>query len=207
MNARVTVRAVSPHAVLTGSASSATAATTRGPRAQLLPAIRVATRSIGVPGGAGLALLAGALIAVLLWLRPLHREVAQLRAQLARHAPEGRLAGADDAGRLAALLAAMPTRDQLPEILGKVVAQAQAAGLELESGHYEYTVPAGTTLARYELHLPVRGPYGAVRTFADGVLVAVPAAALVGMHLERDTVGSAQVQADLQFAVFVRPAP
>ncbi|MFO1401005.1 MAG: type 4a pilus biogenesis protein PilO [Steroidobacteraceae bacterium] len=164
-------------------------------------------RSVGVLGSAGVALMALALLAGLVWLRPLQREVAQLRAQLAQDQTALRLPGRPDGERLAALIATLPARPQLPDVLGKVVAQARAAGLELESGHYEYTTAGGAGLARYELHLPVRGTYAQVRSFTDGVLAAVPAVALVGMSLERETIGSAELQADLRFAVLVRQAP
>jgi hypothetical protein len=92
----------------------------------------------------------------------------------------------------------------MPAVIGQVFAEAKAAGVPLDTGHYVYTAAKGEALARYELEFPIKASYPDVRHFIDLTLAAVPAAALGKLRLERKAVGDAIVVADVVFVVFVR---
>jgi len=158
-------------------------------------------------GGLGLALLVGSAVLWLSTVQPLARDAAQLETELAAFDAAAR-AGVDGVGArgsdLDLLLERLPTPAELPGIVAVVVAQADAAGLELDSGEYEITSNRSGRLARYHLSLPVRGTYPQVRQFIDGSLAAVPALALEGLRLERASVGDKLIDADLRFSVVVR---
>lgn len=171
------------------------------------------TQRLGAPGTIGVALIVFALgFLHSSWL-PLRQSVGDLRTDLAAaqrtnspgsRQPPGKLTPASRAQRF---IERLPTRADLPAVLGAFVSKANASGLELEKGSYEWSVDKKGTIGRYRLMLPVKGSYPSVRQFVDSTLEAVPAAALTAMTLKRDEISDAQVEAELSFVVFVRGAP
>jgi|SRR5882724_6670844 len=101
-------------------------------------------------------------------------------------------------------VAQLPTRTQIPGVLGQVLQQAQAAGVELEKGQYAYVASSAGGFGRYELDFPVKAPYPAVRDFINRTLAHIPAAGLDKLSIERKVVGDTQVNADVRFVVFTR---
>jgi hypothetical protein len=97
-----------------------------------------------------------------------------------------------------------PTRAQMPVVLGQVLQQAQAAGIELAKGQYSYRPATPSELGRYELDFPVTGQYPAIRDFINRILTNVPAAGLHKLIIQRKVVGDPQVNADVHFIIFVR---
>ncbi len=167
-------------------------------------------QSVGKTGASGVALLvfalaffAGANVAV-------RNNVDVLRASLdeAQHsttidssAPQMRVRAVRE------LVSALPERSALPDITGKIVAQAQAAGIELERGNYDLTVTHSGRLVRARMTFPVHGRYPDIRRFIDSTLATVPGAAVDGLRLERKDIGVAEIDAQIRFAVYVRGTP
>lgn len=165
---------------------------------------------IGRGGGAGLVLLIASAVFWFSTAQPLARHATELEREVARLDAElsaGTTVAHSPAAQIDALLASLPTPAELPAIVAAVTAQADEAGLELESGRYELTTTRSGELARYRLAFPVRGSYPQVRQFIDGTLIAVPSLALDGLHLERRAIGDEVIDADLRFAVIVRSGP
>lgn len=194
--------------------SQGTLATARAWQTQLLPRVQASAADttlyaryqlarLGTAGQAGLAALGAALILGVSALVPLHHHVDGLRLELARlrSAPAG-AARAHAAGPR--LLASLPSRAQVPTVIGQVFAQAKAAGVPLDTGHYTYVASQGASIARFELEFPVKARYPDIRSFIDRTLAAVPAATLAKLRLERKAVADAIVSADVRFVVFVR---
>jgi hypothetical protein len=102
------------------------------------------------------------------------------------------------------LVAALPTREQIPTVIGTIFEQAKESGVALDSGHYAYTAARAGGTARYDLDFPVKADYPSVRQFINRTLTAVPAAGLEKLRIERKAVGDTQVSADVRFVVFVR---
>ena len=100
-----------------------------------------------------------------------------------------------------------PTRAELPAVLASFGASANTAGVTLEQGTYTFEAQKGASLARYVIDLPVKGSYPAIRQFVSSTLVAVPAASLDTLRLERREVADGSVEAALRFTVFVRSTP
>ncbi|MBS0579506.1 MAG: hypothetical protein JSR36_09600 [Proteobacteria bacterium] len=120
--------------------------------------------------------------------------------QAQQHSPSG---SAVDTG-ISHVIASLPTRNDMPTILATVYAQASAAKISLDVGHYAYSPPKGGSIGRYELEFPVRADYPSIRSFINGTLSALPAAGLDKLHLERKAVGDPYVNADIRFVVFMR---
>ncbi|HEX9139559.1 MAG TPA: hypothetical protein VF848_07205 [Steroidobacteraceae bacterium] len=156
-------------------------------------------------GPAGLAGAAAMLIAAVLALAvvlPQHSALDSLQAQLLRAKANLANPGAPMSG--ARLVATLPTRGQIPAVLGQMLEQADQAGVALDQGHYTYLPARPGSLGRYTFEFPVKGAYPNVRNFIDRALVAVPAAGLSKLRIERKSVGDPQIAADIGFVVYVR---
>jgi hypothetical protein len=128
------------------------------------------------------------------------------RIASAQHHPN--LASSPEEG-LGKFVSALPTREQIPAVMGVMLQQAQQSGIALDTGHYSYSPPKGGGVGRYEIEFPVKGEYTSVREFINRTLTAVPSAGLDKLRIERKLVGDSVVSADVRFVVFVlsEPAP
>jgi hypothetical protein len=194
------VTAATPAAqpVLPGRAPALTRA--QGAASHLVPYLQYHVARLGLAGQVGLAALTAAVVIAVGTLLPAQHALQTLSADLAhfRHAP----AATEQA--VPQLIASLPTRGQIPLVIGQFAAEAKAAGVSLETGRYVYTAPKGGSIARYDLEFPVKASYPDIRTFIDHALTAVPAAALGKLRVERKAVGDPVVNADIDFVVFVR---
>lgn len=166
-----------------------------------LPMLRYRVERLGPSGLAGLGALAATLgVAVFLWL-PTHRATTELSARLAQGAPaaEVQAHGVDPT-----VIASLPTRAQVPAVLGQILVAANAAGVALDEGRYAYDPPHGGQLGRYSLEFPVTAPYPNVRDFIDRTLQSVPAAGLEKLRIKRKDIGSTTTHADIGFVVYLR---
>lgn len=166
-----------------------------------LPLLRYRIERLGLAGLGGLAALIATFGIGLFVLLPAHRSIVALSDQLARGEPASRV---QPAGGEPALLASLPTRAQIPAVLGQILVAAGAAGVSLDQGRYAYDPPHSGRLGRYSLEFPVKAPYPNVRDFIDRTLRSVPAAGLAKLRIKRKDVGSTRTQADIGFVVYLR---
>lgn len=160
----------------------------------------------------GVALLLGAAIGERQVMRPLAATVADirdetqtLRSQAARrHQAE---AGNDPAAQLGEFYAFFPAEDSVPETLERIYAAAASQNLMLEHGDYRLAPETEARLQRYDVVLPVRGRYGAIRRFVAQVLKDNPNLALTGINFSRQTASDIGVDAQLQLTIFLAAAP
>lgn len=170
---------------------------------------------LGWPGLAGLALLAAAAV---LWLgawspdegraRQLRAEVAGLRTRLHSAGASGSAAAAalpsNRATQLATFHEFFPAVSTLPDWLAALHAAAARNRLALESGDYTLVPPRGEQrLWRYEISLPMKGTWPQLRGFVSEALEQIPAAGLENVVLRREAVGAAQVEAKLEFVLWL----
>ena len=176
----------------------------------LAPRTRLVVRRLGPAGLGGLALLFAAVVVVFGMVQPIRRQALDLQTQLsaldtARSTMRDQAQSpVDNAGDF---LNRFPTRAELPAVVAAFGASANKAGVTLEQGTYSLQVQKGASLARYVIDLPVKGSYPAIRQFVSNALVAVPAASLDTLRLERREVADGSVDAALRFTVFVRSTP
>lgn len=169
---------------------------------QLVPQLQYQIMRLGTAGQAGLAALIAALAVAIGALVPAYHALQMLNADITRIQHPTAVNNIDQA--IPRLVASFPTRAQIPAVLGQVFAQAQAAGVPLNTGRYVYTPAKAGATAHYELEFPVKAGYPEIRTFINRTLTAVPAAALDKLHVERKAVGDQVVNADIGFVVYVR---
>ena len=196
--------ALAPQATL-GAAASAVSALVRVQAAagQVVPQLQYRVARLGIAGQAGLAAAAAAVAIAVGGLLPAWHAMQGLRANLAQaqHAPSGY--SIEQA--VPRLMTSLPSRAQIPAVVGEVYAQAKAAGVSLDDGRYVFAPAKSGTVASYDLEFPVKGAtYPALRTFINKTLAAVPAASLTKLQIERKAIGAQAVNADIGFVVFVR---
>jgi len=104
-------------------------------------------------------------------------------------------------------LAMLPPTGEASQRIGELEQLAHAHGLELPRGQYSVAPLAGTSLARWQLVLPVEAPYPALHAFLAAALERLPNLTLDELKLKRDRIESAELQAELRLSLFVEGAP
>lgn len=168
-------------------------------------------RRLGWPGIVGLGFAAYAAMFFATAVVPAQTGLEQLRQQAAaREALVAQLAregGSDAQGpesRLTRFYAFFPQQDTAAAWLEKIYAAAGKQALGLQTGEYRFVPDGSGKLGRYEITLPVKGPYVQVRKFIADVLTEIPVAALEDVRIRRDTIGSDVVEAKIKFALYLR---
>ncbi len=169
---------------------------------QLGPQLQYQIARLGPAGQVGLAGLVAALVFAASALLPARHALDALSANISRAQHPSAAFTADQAAPR--LVESLPTRNQIPAVIGLIYGKAKEAGVTLDTGHYVYSPPKAGALARYDLDFPVKASYPDIRNFINHTLTAVPSAALAKLRVERKTVGDQVVNADIGFAVFVR---
>jgi len=175
----------------------------------VVPYLSHQAQYVGRVGVIGVAMLVFSVVCFLSANSPLRHQLAGQQSDLAE-AQHDQLArhrtGVDvtSTEQLQTFVSKLPARAELPAITEKVVAQASAAGLALERGSYDFTVTHSGKIVRARLSFPLQGTYPNIRQFVNGTLAAIPNAAVDGLRLERKTIGSSEISAEVSFAVFLR---
>jgi hypothetical protein len=185
-----------------------TLATIRTSASTIVPYVTYGANRLGKLGIAGLSLCIFSVIAFVSSNVPLRQELASQESDLntVRLDAADRRAGkvADTPQRQASkFVGSLPTPNDVPRIMGSIVAVAAATGIELKRGSYEFVTGSGDSIAQYQMSLPVTGSYPQVRQFVENVLATVPAISLEGMRLERDKVADQVIAADLKFSILL----
>lgn len=169
---------------------------------------RRVARGLGWPGLAGLLLLMGTVAFVLLVLKPMQREVADIRSEAnelhTRAATRHALKADTPAAQLDAFYRFFPEGGSLADTLGKVYDAAAAQNLALEQGEYRLAAEHDARLQRYDLVFPVRGQYTQIRRFVAQVLKDVPSLALEGVNFNRQNAGDIGVEAQVRLTLYLR---
>ena len=192
-------------AALQGRSSALVRARAQAVATQLVPQLQYQIARLGPAGQVGLAALVAALVVAVSTLLPARHALQVLSADITRAQHPSAAALADQLGPH--LVASLPTRAQIPAVIGQIFIQAKEAGVSLDTGHYVYSPAKAGAIARYDLEFPVKASYPAIRGFINRTLTAVPAAGLGKLHVERKAVGDQVVNADIGFVVFVRSEP
>jgi Tfp pilus assembly protein PilO len=163
---------------------------------------------IGKTGIVGLALVIFSAITFISGNLPLRQQYADRSAELAvarKDASDLRAGTVAETPELKAtrFVDGLPTIDDVPIVLGGIVTVAAASGLELEQGTYEYVAADGSSIARYQMTLPVVGTYPEIREFVEDVLATAPAVSLDSLRIERGAVSEATITADLKFSILL----
>jgi hypothetical protein len=75
--------------------------------------------------------------------------------------------------------------------------------LTLSQAEYKLGNSKSGTFSTYTISLPVHGQYGAIRTFCQQVLLAIPFASLDQVEFKRDAVGNTNLEGKLRFTLYL----
>ncbi|MGF6781739.1 hypothetical protein [Paraburkholderia sp. GAS334] len=171
-------------------------------------------RSFGMPGLLG-ALVLGAAVVVSAAIPGVESETHDMNAmqdpaRLARaartHDKVDNRDAAADAIALEALPQLFPGFAQSADDIAVILAQARDVNLTLGSAEYQVASESGGRFTRYEVLLPVKDQYSAIRHFLASVLNHVPNAALQEIHVERPAVDGNILDARVRFELIYRAA-
>lgn len=130
--------------------------------------------------------------------RELHHKTQLARAMAAQSAAHDVRADSD-----ARLLTTLPERFPLfarsSDDVATILAQARAANLTLGSAQYQVGADRSGAYTTYQVLLPVKDRYVAIRRFVALVLNNLPNAALQEIHVERPAVSGDVLEARIRF--------
>jgi type II secretory pathway pseudopilin PulG len=168
--------------------------------------LRQGAHRLGGTGLAGLGMLLAALLLVLETGSQQRRNAVQqerlveLRLEIARRA-------AAPAPQPLNPLAALPPDGTAAQQIGELEQLARAHGLDLPLGQYSVAPLMGTSLQRWQLVLPVEASYPALHAFLAAALERQPNLTLDELKLQRDSIESAELEAELRLSLFAEAAP
>lgn len=198
--------AILPHAVATPALTRSVSARFRDAIVRAIPLGLYHLVRVGPAGIAGVTATVAALVIAATALVASRNAADALAAKVASAQHHSNLTSNPEEG-VRKVVSSLPTRDQIPAVMGVMLQQAQQSGIALDTGHYSYSPPKGGGVGRYEIEFPVKAEYPNVRDFINRTLTAVPSAGLDKLRIERKLVGDSVVSADVRFVVFVRSEP
>lgn len=166
----------------------------------------------------GLALVLGSL--ALQWgaIRPLQAQLEALENATSGKR-ESHIAGAGQAlerptgprAQLAAFYGYFDRGDKLTDLLATLHVVGRGAGLEIKRAEYRMSSSPERKLDRYQVLLPIRGSYQAIRAFIATALHELPTLSLDQVQFQRKEVGEPTIDAQVSFSFHLSrheaPAP
>ena len=171
-------------------------------------------RAFGLPGLLGALTIGAAAIvcastpSVDAGTRDMHemQDPARVARTANAHYRAGERSAPADAVALDTLPGLFPGFTQSASDIAVIFAQARDSNLTLGSAEYQVTTEAGAPFTRYQVLLPVKDQYSAIRHFLAAVLNNVPNAALQAIHVERPAVDGNILDARVRFELIYRTA-
>ncbi|MDH4061310.1 MAG: hypothetical protein OEU94_10910 [Aquincola sp.] len=93
--------------------------------------------------------------------------------------------------------------DTLPDHLARLYQVARATGITLRQADYKLVHDRDSPLKRYQIVLPIRGSYVAVRLFVSIALESLPNVALDQVSFERRRIDESEVDAQIRLTLYL----
>lgn len=154
---------------------------------------------LGSAGLVAIAILAVAIAIHAHTVRPMEARVAMLKAELAARAAAPRADSVKPVTASAKLAAFYDffKREEAPvDWLAKLHGTALATGVDLRQADYRLLGTQGQ-LDRYQITVPVNGPYPRIRTFVETALLDLPVMSLDQVTFRRKRASDVVIEADL----------
>jgi len=176
---------------------------------RLLWQLRRARRFFAWPTLMAIVLLAASAVAYVERGLPARMQLAELVDDAERIRRAVGLANAPDKvlspdEQLAAFYAFFPASDAVSDVLERVFAAAAKENLALPQGEYRLVKERTEKLIRYDVTLPLKGPYPGLRRFMAQALKENPSLSLDAVSFNRQTVSDIGVDAQVRFTLYVR---
>lgn len=105
--------------------------------------------------------------------------------------------------QLAAFYRIFPKEKDLLPWLEKIFSIAQTEGVRLDQGEYRVTRDKVGRLVRFQMTLPVRSEYTALRKYLNAIRAEIPIIAMEHLQFERQKVGDPEVEAKIKLAIYL----
>lgn len=167
----------------------------------------LAREQLGVLGISALLVLAAGFLFQSVGVLPLDHRNRMLDEALARiggNPANGAAASRQEspAAQIQAFYSFFQRGENLTAWLGRIHEAGRQAGLSLPSADYQ-SLENGQRLTRYRITLPLTGTYVQIRTFLKRVLNDVPVLSLDHVDFRRAAPGTAQVEAEVTFTLYL----
>lgn len=164
--------------------------------------LRQGARRLGRTGLLGLGML---LVALLLTAETgaQQRTNAIQQERLATLQLEAARRASEPAPQVPNPVAGLPPGGAAAQQIGELEQLARAHGLDLPLGHYSVAPLMGTSLQHWQLVLPVETSYPALHAFLAAALERQPNLTLDELKLQRDSIESVELEAELHLSMFV----
>lgn len=162
-------------------------------------------------GAAGLVLLTAGLIFYVAIYRPAQAQLQQSLQEQSLATEDRRPARstpdieAQATQQLATFYKFFPAQETAPGWLGKIYKAAEKENIALLEGEYREQRQQTGKLMRYQVTLPVKGPYVQVRRFVSDVLAEIPIASLDHISFERQRIEDPLIDAKITFTLYLEP--
>lgn len=173
--------------------------------------LRFTLAAAGWPGIAGtLLLVAGVIGEVLVVPHELAKAASSQAAAERSHqkylkvAAGGGQGGSSTAQTLTSFRELLASDKQADEVLETIQRDAQKYGLAPVGTEYKWQRVPDAKLVEVRIIMPLKATYAPLRTFVKDVLVDVPGLALEQIELQRDNIGSTDVDARLRFLLYLK---
>ncbi|HYD82014.1 MAG TPA: hypothetical protein VEC06_19600 [Paucimonas sp.] len=171
----------------------------------------LALRRFGWGNAAACLLAALVLAAWLAWIPRARSEVEAQRRTLADVRQAAAAATRTDAPppvsaneeRLRGFYAALGEHRYAEQQIKTLFAAAAKTGLTLDSAEYKHAFDKNGGFHTYQIALPIKGSYAAVRRFCEQALLAIPFASLDQAQFKREAIAGNQVEARLRFTLYL----
>ncbi|HEY8102474.1 MAG TPA: hypothetical protein VIF82_17170 [Burkholderiaceae bacterium] len=105
--------------------------------------------------------------------------------------------------RLAAFYDVLGDQRYVEQQVKTLFAVAAKSGLILNQGEYKSSLEKGSHSTTYQMILPVKGQYQAIRKFCEQTLLAIPFASLDEISFKRDEITNNTLEAKLHFTLYL----
>jgi hypothetical protein len=175
--------------------------------------LQIEVARLGWLRAVALVLLLAATVAWSLWLPALQRRdrvdgasLATLQKRLAQVVPAAP-AAAPKRDRVAEFYDALGERRHADQQLKTIFTLAQKNGVAIAAAEYKTGYDKNSHVHTWQIALPVRASYPALRHFSEQVLLAIPFAALDELRFRREAIASPLLDARLRFTLYLADAP
>lgn len=149
------------------------------------------------------------------WIPHLHRQINRNQQTLQKvtlalqkpEAPPTPVALPPAERHLAKFYASLGENRYVEQQVKTLFAIAGKTGLVLSQGEYKPGYEKNGRYHSYQILLPVKGGYPAIRKFCEQTLLAIPFASLDEMNFKRDTIGNRALEAKLRMTLYLNGKP
>lgn len=164
-------------------------------------------RRLGLTGLAGLGLLIAALLLSVFAVGPVNQTIATQQTRLDELRRAAQMRTIAPAPQAADPFIGLPPAGIASQQIGELERLAKLHDLELPRGQYSVAPVVGASLARWQLVLPVEGPYPALHAFLAAALERMPNLAMDELKLKRERIEATELQAELRLSLYLETAP